>query len=94
MSVHGYPADMSIFCNLQLGLLKLQEDTPQADIDQDNVSLAGVLQGAVATELVRPCSRVTLLGDNTRFSRRSQVGQSRRRFPYPSASRGRRFCSS
>ena len=24
----GYPADMSIFCNLQLGLLKLQEDTP------------------------------------------------------------------
>ena len=52
MSVHGYPADMSIFCNLQLGLLKLQEDTPQADIDQDNVSLAGVLQGAVATELV------------------------------------------
>ena len=43
MSVHGYPADMSIFCNL----LKLQEDTPQADIDQDNVSLAGVLQGAV-----------------------------------------------
>ena len=50
MSVHGYPADMSIFCNLQLGLLKLQEDTPQADIDQDNVSLAGGLQGAVATE--------------------------------------------
>ena len=45
MSVHGYPTDMSIFCNLQLGLLKtLQEDTPQADIDQDNVSLAGVLQ--------------------------------------------------
>ena len=44
MSVHGYPADMSIFCNLQLGLLKLQEDIPQADIDQDNVSLAGVLQ--------------------------------------------------
>ena len=39
MSVHGYPVDMSIFCNLQLGLLKLQEDTPQADIDQDNVSL-------------------------------------------------------
>ena len=46
MSVHGYPADMSIFCNLQLGLLKLQ-DMPQADIDQDNVSLAGMLQGAV-----------------------------------------------
>ena len=52
MSVHGYPADMSIFCNLQLGLLELQEDTPQADIDQDNVSLAGMLQGAVATELL------------------------------------------
>ena len=47
MSVHGYPADMSIFCNLKLGLLELQEDTPQADIDQDNVSLAGVLSGAV-----------------------------------------------
>ena len=41
MSVHGYRADMSIFCNLQLGLLELQEDTPQA------VSLAGILQGAV-----------------------------------------------
>ena len=47
MSVHGYPVDMSIFCNLQLGLLKLQEDTTQADIDQDNVSLAGVCKGAV-----------------------------------------------
>ena len=33
MSVHGYPVDMSIFCNLQLGLLKLQEDTPWVDID-------------------------------------------------------------
>ena len=53
MSVHGYPVDMSIFCNFQLGLLELQEDTPQADINQDNVSLAGVLQGAVIT----PCSR-------------------------------------
>ena len=29
MSVHGYPADMSTFCNLQLVLLELQEDTPQ-----------------------------------------------------------------
>ena len=46
MSVRGYPADISIFCNLQLDLLKLQ-DTPQADIDQEDVSLAGVLQGAV-----------------------------------------------
>ena len=52
MFVDGYPTDMSIFCNLQLGLMKLQEDTPQADIDQDGVSLAGVLQRAVAAELV------------------------------------------
>ena len=52
MFVDGYPADMSIFCNLQLGLMKLQEGTPQADIDQDDVPLAGVLQGAVAAELV------------------------------------------
>ena len=103
MSVHGYPADMSIFCNLQLGLLKLQEDMPQADIDQDNVSLAGVLQGAVATELVaqsdipvfarRSCwAIIRVFRDVTR----SQVGQSMqwgRRFPNPSASHGRRFCS-
>ena len=53
MSVHGCPADTSIFyCNLKkLGLLsKLQEETvgsSHADIDQDDVSLAGVLQGAV-----------------------------------------------
>ena len=51
MSVHGYPADKSIFyCSLKLGLLKLQEETAgtsHADIDQDDVSLAGVLQGAV-----------------------------------------------
>ena len=72
MLVHGYPTDMSIFCNLQLGLLKLQEDTPQADIDQDNVSLAGVLQGAVGhTVRYPPCSRVLLLGDNMRFSETS-----------------------
>ena len=51
MSLHGYPADKSIFyCNFKLGLLKLQEETAgtsHADIDQDDVSLAGVLQGAV-----------------------------------------------
>ena len=48
MSMHGYPADKSIFfCNLQLGLLKLQEDTSHADINQDDVSLAGVLQDEV-----------------------------------------------
>ena len=37
---------------LQLATRLTEVDTPQADIDQDNVSLAGVLQGAVATELV------------------------------------------
>ena len=52
MSVHGYPADKSIFyCNFKLGLLKFQEETAgtsHADIDQgDHVSLAGMLQGAV-----------------------------------------------
>ena len=51
MSVHGYPADKSIlYCNLKLGLLKLLKETAgtsHADIDQDDVSLAGVLQGAV-----------------------------------------------
>ena len=51
MSVHGYPKDKSIFyCNLKLGLLKLQEETvgsSQVDIYQDDVSLVGVLQGAV-----------------------------------------------
>ena len=51
MSVHGYPADKSIFsCNLKLGLLMLQEETAgpfHAAIDQDDISLAGVLQGAV-----------------------------------------------
>ena len=61
MCVHGYPADMSIFCNLQLGLLKLQEDTPQADIDQDNVSLAGGAarcswsHGLISPPRVREC---------------------------------------
>ena len=61
---------MSIFCNLQLGLLELQEDTPQADIDQDNVSLAGVLQGAVGRSRYTLATRVRalLLDDNTRFS--------------------------
>ena len=70
MSVHGYPVDMSIFCNLQLlGLLELQEETPQSDINQDNVSLAGLLQGAVATELVAQSDTpvfALLLDDNIR----------------------------
>ena len=101
MSVHGYPVDMSIFCNLQLGLLELQEDTPQADIDQDNVSLAGMLQGAVGRVVDTPRVRArALLDDNMRFShdRRWDGACSRdasgRRFPNPSASLGRRFCSS
>ena len=58
---------MSIFCNLQLGLLELQEETPQADINQDNVSLAGVLQGAVGRAVDTPVFAL-LLDDNTRFS--------------------------
>ena len=85
------------FFNLQLGLLELQEETPPADIDQDNVSLAGVLQGAVgrAVDVF-----ALLLDDNTRFShdRRWDGACSRdasgHRFPNPSASRARRFCSS
>ena len=99
MSVHGYPVDMSIFCNLQLGLLELQEETPQADINQDNVSLAGVLQGAVSRAVDTPVFAL-LLDDNTRFSHDRRWdgacsrGASGRPFPNPSASRARRFCSS
>ena len=102
MSVHGYPVDMSIFCNLQLGLLELQEETPQADINQDNVMY--LLLACCKVQLVAQsqCSRAAmlLLGDNTRFShdRRWDGACSRdasgRRFPNPSASRARRFCSS
>ena len=58
---------MSIFCNLQLGLLELQEETPQTDINQDNVSLAGMLQGAVGRAVDTPVFAL-LLDDNTRFS--------------------------
>ena len=43
-----------------LGLLELQEETPQADINQDNVSLAGVLQGAVGRAVDTPCSRAVV----------------------------------
>ena len=75
MSVHGYPVDMSIFCNLQLGLLELQEETPQADINQDNVSLAGVLQGAVGRAVDTPVFAL-LLDDNTRFSHDRRKGRS------------------
>ena len=91
MSVHGYPADMSIFCNLQLGLLKLREVSSwQADIDQEDVSLAGVLQGAVGSAVWYPhwisppprghCSYWVIIHG---FLRRDTI-----------ASRGRRFCSS
>ena len=51
ISAHGYPADMSIFL-LQLEIrLKSQKDswqsgTSHADTDEDDVSLAGVLQDA------------------------------------------------
>ena len=51
MSVHGYPVDKSILdCNLKQGSLKLQEETAgtsNADIDQHDVSLGSMLQGAV-----------------------------------------------
>ena len=72
---------------------------PHADINQDNVSLAGVLQGAVGRAVDTPVFAL-LLDDNTRFShdRRWDGACNRdasgRRFPNPSASRARRFCSS
>ena len=54
MSVHGYPAltgrQVNFYCNLKLGFLKLQEETAgtsHAVIDQYDVSVGGVLQGAV-----------------------------------------------
>ena len=59
------------------------------------------MQGTVGRSLIfrarPPCSRVSLLGDNMRFSETSGSARSRdasgRRFPNPSASGGRRFCS-
>ena len=55
-------------CNLKLGLLKLRRDswqcgTSHADTDEDDVSLAGVLQMQLVTPYVA-CS--PFLGDNTR----------------------------
>ena len=89
MSVHGYLADASIlYCNLKLGLLKLQEETAgtfHADIDQDDVFLAGLCSWSRSLLLFHPSVRAPLLGDNTRLSGR---------FPNPSASRGRSFCTS
>ena len=55
-------------------LLELQEETPQADIDQDNVSLAGVLQGAVGRAVDNPVFAL-LLDDNTRFSHDRRRGR-------------------
>ena len=69
MSVHGYPADMSIFCNLQLGFLELQEDPPQVDIDQEDVSLTGVLQGAVGRAVFARCCWAIIRG----FLRRDTI---------------------
>ena len=77
MSVHGYPVDKSIFyCDLKLEVLKLQEET--ADIDQDDVSLAGLLQYTVGRSLLlfHPCVRGPLSSDNTRFSVSDTVFQS------------------
>ncbi len=69
------------YCNFKLGLLKLQEETAgtsHADIDQDDVSLAGVLQGAVGRAVCYCFITASLLRDNT---------GARRRFSSPSASR-------
>ena len=82
--------DKSILdCNLKLGLdlLKLQDETAgtsHTDIDQDDVSLAGMLQGAwcswsCSLLLFHPSVRASLLSDNT---------GARRRFSNTSASRG------
>ena len=80
--------DKSILdCNLKLGLLKLQDETAgtsHRDIDQDDVSLAGMLQGAwcswsCSLLLFHPSVRASLLNDNT---------GTRRRFSNTSASRG------
>ena len=94
MSVPGYPANKSIFyCNLKRGLLKLQEETAgtsHADIDQDDASLAGVLQGAVGrtvcyclTTVLSGCCWAIIQG----FPSRDAVSN-------PSASCGRSFCAS
>ena len=56
MSIHGYLADASIlYCNLKLGLLKLQEETAgtfNADIDQDDVFLAGLCKVQLVAQSV------------------------------------------
>ena len=51
MSVHGYPADQSILLQLETRLTEVtrreRAGTSHADIDQDQVSIPGMLQGAV-----------------------------------------------
>ena len=87
------------FFQLATRLTGVIGETPQADINQDNAYLAGVLQGAVGRAVDTPVFAL-LLDDNTRFShdRRWDGACSRdasgRRFPSPSASRARIFCSS
>ena len=102
MSVHGYPVDKSIFCNLQLDLLKLQEDcrhAPSRHRSRQCISCWRAARCSWSRNLIPPCSRAPLLGDNMRFSeswhdRRGSRDASGRRFPNPSASRGRIFCGS
>ena len=91
MSIHGYPADKSILifiCNLKLGLLKLQEETAgtsHADIDQDDVSLPGVLLGALG-RAVCYCFIPAFVRRCWAIIRGVSKDQS------PSASRGPSFC--
>ena len=57
-------------CNLKLGLLRSRRDSsgslahPMADTDDDDVSLAGVLQRQLVAQYV---ACLPYLGDNTRF---------------------------
>ena len=69
MSVHGYPADLSIFCNLHLGLLKLQEDTPPSrHRSRRCLSCWRAARCSWSRSLIPAASCASLLGDNTRFS--------------------------
>ena len=57
MSVHGYPVDMSIFCNLQLGLLELQEETPSRYKSRQCISCWCAARCSWSRSLIPPCSR-------------------------------------
>ena len=79
--------------------VKLQEDMSHAEIDQDNVSLAA--KCSWSRSLISPqCSRARICWAIIRsFLRHDTIAggtatQSGRRFPNPSASRGRIFCGS